>query len=212
MTEWNYGDAYKRYPVEPEIEIYSSGGILMAHDIFDPLPEFMKTADVIFTDSPWNQGNIKSFYTKADLDFTKTFEEFYHRLFDCIGQIMPRVCYLEIGKEYLGEYLMEMKKLYKHVTLYNSMYYHKKTNFCYVVQGSQKKINWHYDGLDEEDIIFEVAKHEDGVIGDLCMGRGLVAQAAVKNGKAFVGTELNPKRLAVCLERLAKNITEEAEK
>lgn len=58
--------------------------------------------------------------------------------------------------------------------------------------------------MDEEDIISAVAENEDGVIGDLCMGTGLVAAAAAKNGKGFVGTELNPKRPAVCLERLEK--------
>ena len=59
-------------------------------------------------------------------------------------------------------------------------------------------------GMDEEDIISAVAENEEGCIGDLCMGRGLVACAAARNGKPFVGTELNPKRLAVCLERLSK--------
>lgn len=206
MADWNYGNAIDRYPVEPGTEIHTAGGILMCHDIFNPLPDFMRKADVIFTDSPWNLGNMKSFYTKADKAFPdiETFEAFYKRLFQCIWEIKPRVCYLEVGKDFLGEYLTEMKKLYKHVTFYNSSYYHKKENMCYVVQGSQKRKNWHYDGMDEEDIISAVAQNEEGVIGDLCMGRGLVACAAVRNGKAFVGTELNPKRLAVCLERLDK--------
>ena len=138
------------------------------------------------------------------MDLCFSFDEFYHRLFECIAEINPRVCYLEIGKEYLGEYMIELKKLYKHVTLYNSTYYHRKDSLCYVVQGSQKRKNWHYDGMDEEDIISAVAENEDGCFGDLCMGTGLVAQAAARNGKSFVGTELNPKRLAVCLERLDK--------
>ena len=202
--EWNYGDAYKRYPVEPGKLIETHGGKLMCHDIFNPLPDFMRQADVVFTDSPWNQGNIRSFYTKADLPFENTFEAFYHRLFECIAEIRPRACFLEIGKEYLAEYMIEMKKLYKYVTLYNSTYYHKRDNLCYIVQGSRKRKNWHYDGMDEEIIINAVAENEDGVIGDLCMGKGLVAQAAARNGKPFVGTELNPKRLAVCLERLDK--------
>ena len=206
MPDWDYGGAIDRYPVESGKEIHMAGGILMAHDIFDPLPDFMRQADVIFTDSPWSLGNMKSFYTKAGMGFPDidSFTAFYHRIFECIGDIRPRACYLEIGKEFLGEYLIEMKKIYRHVTLYNSMYYHKQSNYCYVVQGSDKRKNWHYDGLDEESIIEEVAKNEEGVIGDLCMGRGLVAVAAAKNGKRFVGTELNPKRLAVCLERLEK--------
>ena len=203
--EWNYGDAYKRFPIDYGKEVHVKGGILKVHDIFDPLPEFMKSAEVIFTDSPWNLGNMKSFYTKADINFPdiEFFFQFYKRLFECIKEINPRVCYLEIGKEFLGEYLIEMKNLYKHVTFYNSTYYHKMNNLCYVVQGSNKRKKWHYDGMDEEDIIEAITKNESGIIGDLCMGRGLVAVNAAKNQKEFVGTELNPKRLSVCLERLS---------
>lgn len=98
-----------------------------------------------------------------------------------------------------------MRKIYKYVTLYNSTYYHKRENICYIVQGSKKRKNWHYDWMDEEDIISNVAKNEEyEYIGDFCMGRGLVAVSAAKNGRKFVGTELNPKRLAVCVERLHK--------
>lgn len=206
MAEWNYGGAYKRYPVkEGEPVIFSDGSTLMAHDIFDPLPEFMRMADVIFTDSPWNIGNARSFYTKAEKVMQiKSFDIFYLNLFDRIKEISPRSCYLEIGKEYLGEYMVEMKRIFPAVTVYNSTYYHRKDNLCYIVQGTRRRKNRHYDGMDEEDIINAVAESEDGPIGDLCMGRGLVALAAARHGKKFVGTELNPKRLAVCLERLDK--------
>ena len=207
MAEWNYGDAYKRYPVkERQPVIFADGSTLMAHDIFDPLPGFMMSANVIFTDSPWNIGNMKSFYTKAEKRFPDVsfFDDFYHRLFECINSISPSTCYLEIGKEYLGEYMVEMKRIFPAVTVYNSTYYHRKDNLCYIVQGTRRRRNWHYDGMDEEDIINSVAENEDGTIGDLCMGRGLVALAAARHGKKFVGTELNPKRLSVCLKRLDK--------
>ncbi len=205
VPEWNYGDAYKRYPIYDAVH-YANGSVLQVHDIFDGLPEFMSKADVIFTDSPWNIGNMRSFYTKAGKDYPsiETFEQFYRRLFDCIGDISPKACYLEIGKEFLPEYVSEMKRLYRHVTFYNSTYYHKKENLCYVVHGFNKRKKLHYDGVDEEDIIASVGELEDGIIGDLCMGRGLVACAAARNEKAFVGTELNEKRLSVCVERLAK--------
>ena len=203
--KWNYGDAYLRFPVGTEEIVFEDGSCLKAHDIFNELPAFMKKADVIFTDGPWNLGNIKSFYTKAEIEFPVLFDflEFTDRLFECIKEVNPRVCYLEIGKEYLADYIMRMKKLYKNVTFYNSTYYHKKDSLCYIVQGSNKRKNWHYDGMDEEDIIYKIAENEEcECIGDFCMGRGLVALAATKAGKRFVGTELNPKRLAVTLERL----------
>lgn len=203
---WDYGDAYKRYPADHGCEIsLSDGSVLMVHDIFDGLPEHMRKANVIFTDGPWNIGNIRSFYTKAELPCPiRDFRDFYSQLFQHVGDVNPHTCYLEIGKEHLADYIIEMRRLYKYVTLYNTTYYHRHNNICYIVQGSRKRKNKHFDWIDEEDVISAIAKCEEyDVIGDFCMGRGLVAVAAAKAGRRFVGTELNHKRLSVCLGRLA---------
>lgn len=203
---WRYGDAFLRYPLEPDHQIqFGENSFLQVHDIFKPLPPFMKTADLIFVDPPWNLGNLNSFYTKADRDDHQSdFERFYNRVFACIAEISPQTCYIEVGKEYLAEFIIETKKLYKHVTFYNSSYYHKKDNFCYVIRGSNKRSKLPLDGMDEEDIIKWICANEQySCIGDFCMGMGLVAINAFKNGKCFVGTELNHKRLSVCVERLA---------
>ena len=135
----------------------------------------------------------------------ETYEDFYVRLFECIKDISPAVCYVEIGKEHLADFIMEMRKIYRKVTFYNSSYYHKRDNRCYIVRG------WRYgkpprlDDMDEENIIEWVCQHETyQCIGDLCMGRGLVAVNAYKSGKQFVGTELNHKRLSVAIESLVE--------
>lgn len=208
MTEWNYGDAYLRNPIsEDQYAVFDDGSTVKVHDIFDRLPGFMLTADLIFVDPPWNLGNINSFYTKADrTDYIDSFKTFYQRLFACIGKIRPNVCYVEVGKEYLSEFIHEMKHIFKHVTFYNSSYYHKKENMCYIIRGSAKRKKLPLDYMDEEDIIEWVCKNEDYTyIGDLCMGRGLVGINAHKYGKKFLGTELNHKRLSVLLEKVSKN-------
>lgn len=205
---WNYGDAYLRHPIgESGTAVFNDGSIVKTHNIFNPLPEFMKQADIVFVDPPWNLGNLNTFYTKAErIDKQNNFEVFYKRLFECIKQISPVTCYVEVGKEYLSEFTQEMKKLYKHVTFYNSTYYHKKENPCYVIRGSNKRKKLPLDYMDEEDIISWICENEDyDCIGDLCIGRGLVGINANKNGKRFVGTELNHKRLSVLLEKLTKN-------
>ena len=52
--------------------------------------------------------------------------------------------------------------------------------------------------------IMWVCKNEEyDCMGDLCIGQGLVGVNAYKNGKRFVGTELNHKRLAVLLDRIS---------
>lgn len=48
----------------------------------------------------------------------------------------------------------------------------------------------------------QVERYE--VMGDLCMGQGLVGLSAWDAGKPFVGTELNKRRLANLLQKLAK--------
>lgn len=211
-SKWNYGDAYKRHPIgENEIVIFDDGSKIKVHNIFDPLPSFMLEADLIFVDPPWNLGNLNTFYTKAERqDYQSSFETFYKHLFGCIAQINPATCYVEVGKEYLSEFIQEMKRLYKYVTFYNSSYYHHKDKICYVIRGSRKRKTLPLDYMDEEDIIAWICKNEDySCIGDLCMGRGLVGLYAHQNRKRFVGTELNHKRLAVLLDRLNINYRKE---
>ena len=68
----------------------------------------------------------------------ESYEEFYEILFKRISEIKAKLCFLEIGKEYLADFIIEMKKLYKYVTFYNSTYYNNSKNLCYIVQGSEK--------------------------------------------------------------------------
>lgn len=207
MSNWEYGEAYLRHPLgQSQLAVFEDGSTLKVHNIFEPLPQFMRSADLLFIDPPWNLGNLNTFYTKADrLDYQKSFELFYKRLFECIAEISPKTCYIEVGKEYLSEFIQEMKSVFRSVTFYNSTYYHKKNNLCYVIRGSSKRARLTLDGLDEEDIIEWICEHDDySCIGDLCMGLGLVGLNAHKNGKKFVGTELNHKRLSVLVESLSR--------
>lgn len=202
--KWTYGDAYKRHPVEGVI-VFDGGSKLAAHDIFDhPLPNFMKEADLLFIDPPWNLGNLNTFYTKAGRDHRDSFGAFYRRLFECIGEIDPRACYIEVGKQHLADFILEMRRLFRQVTFYNSTYYRSKDKLCYVIRGAQKRATLPLDYMDEEDIIARVCANEDySCIGDLCMGLGLVGWYAYQNGRRFVGTDLNHRRLSVLVERLA---------
>lgn len=206
--KWDYNNAFERYPIPEDGYIFEDGSQVMVHDVFNPLPEYMKNADLMFVDPPWNLGNINTFYYKAEKDErVDSFERFYKRLFECIKEINPKTLYIEVGKEYLAEFITEAKKQYKYVTFYNSSYYHQKKNVCYVIRASRKAKKPKLDYMDEEDIIEWVCKNEEyNCIGDLCMGRGLVGLNAYRNGKKFVGTELNHKRLSVLLERIDNEI------
>lgn len=203
MSDWNYGDAFQRFPVHKEGFVFDDGSVVKTHDIFNPLPDFMLDADAVFVDPPWNQGNMTSFYTKAEKVNPFLYKNFYKRLFECIKQISPQWCFAEVGKEYLPEFILEMRAIYKHVTFYNSMYYNNPKNLCYVVQGLNTRKNFKLDGMDKEKIIQWICENIDyKCIADLCMGRGLVGYYSYINSKRFVGTELNHKRLSVLVERI----------
>lgn len=199
--KYEYGKAYEQYPVEDHV--FADGSRLKVHNIFNPLPDFMKQADLLFVDPPWNQGNLRTFYTKNEDVLEETFEDFYKRLFQVISEINPKTAYIEIGKEYLADFIIELRKLYKYVTFYNSTYYHSAKNPCYVIRCSNKAKKPKLDGMDEENIIKWICENENyDCIADPCMGQGLVAFYANKAGKRFVGTEMNPKRLAVARKRV----------
>lgn len=208
--EWDYGGVFKKYDMSGEIKIGT--GIVKVHDIYDPLPAFMKTADLIFCDPPCNSGNLSSFYTKAEIGeesrpFTK-YDQFTARLFECVDEIDPHMLIMELFKSNFDVYLFNIRKRYRFVKIYESMYYHNPKNRCKIVIGSNVKFDGFdaVDGIDEEDAIHFICKNaEYDVIGDPCMGKGLVGYYSNLYGRKFVGTELNAKRLAVLLERITTN-------
>lgn len=203
MTRWEYGGAYLRHEMGGEIEL-PNRSVVKACDLTADLPAFMKEADTLFLDPPWSNGNLKSFYTKAGFRTAIQFGEFTKHLFSRVDEIGPCTLFVEIGKAALANYLNLTEARYRYVTFYNSTYYHKRGNKCYVIHGTNDRERRRYpelEDLDEEAIIEWVCRnHPYQCIGDLCMGRGLVGRYAYSNGKRFVGTELNPKRLAVLVD------------
>lgn len=209
MANWEYGGIYNNYNMDGIIDLPNDSKVMVC-DWTEQLPEYMLEADTLFIDPPWNIGNVNTFYTKADLDH-KGFDFLYftEQLFKNIDKISPKFLFLEMGKEYLSEYLSECKKRYKYVTFYNSTYYHNKNNKCYVIHATNNFKHRKYkelEDMDEERIIEWLCKNHDyKCIGDLCMGRGLVGKNAYINNKKFVGTELNKKRLAVLVDYITNN-------
>lgn len=200
-NKWDYGSYFENYDMSKEIEIGT--GIIKAHDIFNPLPEFMKQADVIFCDPPCSQSNIRSFYTKADLLLSSNYERFVVRLFDCIREINPKIVFFEVFQSNKDRFIAEIKDIYPKVKVYDSFYYNNRKNKCWIIQGSYEDFDLGVDDINEDKYIEEICKNVDyECIGDLCMGMGLVGWYSNKHNKRFVGTELNQKRLAVLIESI----------
>lgn len=197
---WEYGGYYRSIAMDGPIALPNQS-MVQACDWIDEMPAFMRRADVLFIDPPWNMGNAKSFYTKANVPHPPlSFSQFSEKLFGRIETINPDTLFLEIGKDALAQYLTACQQRFRHVTFYNATYYRKPRNKCYVIHATHDTRMTRYRHLedaDEEDIIAEICRrHPYDCIGDLCMGLGLVGRYAYLASRSFVGTELNPKRLA----------------
>lgn len=206
MTKFKYGDSWEKYPIK-EGEVWAdaaTGSMVSVCDITSGLPSWMTRADMIYCDPPWNLGNVNSFYTKAGrTDYKDHFREFYGALFSQIRRIAPTVCYLEIGKQNLSVFQSELQTIFRVVQEWPITYY--KKNPCFLLRGGPSLQSFDFAGMDEADTPFEAIKNESvGIVADLCTGQGLTAVAAYRNERGFVGTELNPRRLAVAIDRVNK--------
>lgn len=208
MNKWEYGGFADKYDMSGELHIGT--GIVQVHDIFNPIPEFMKDCDVIISDPPYNKAALSGYYTKAGIqEKPETFEKFFERFVQVIDEISPRLLCLEVGTAQAEMYLKTFYKKYDSCVQKNSWYYGNKKQKCvflFFSNGDMPKAVYDLHEMDEEKVIEYLCQKIDfKKVGDPCMGKGLVGYYANKYKKPFAGTELNAKRLAVCCERVTKN-------
>ena len=210
MADWSYGGYAAKYGVMKGGEYDIGTGHVKCCDLTEELPEFMKRAQVVFVDPPCSQGNLQSFYTKAGVRLEIQFSLFLPKLFECIQEIAPQVCFIESFASNIDDVKTFISTEFRYMAVIQSHYYHNRKNQCWIVAGVNKEPEGWEDwcmsvhDMDEQSIIREIcsAIMPKSTIGDLCMGRGLVGYYANKIGRPFVGTELNPSRLAVLFERI----------
>lgn len=200
-----YGNAWEQFPIEPN-EIWgipSNGSKVAVYDIFDSLPSFMNVTDLLFVDPPYNQSALNAFYTKAGRDDYQEWKKFTGVLFRRIAEISPTTCYIEIGNQFVDEWQDLLASLYPSIQRWEVVYYRKHpTN---ILRGGQQPIGCDFTGMDEAKVIAQIGQVDGrGVMGDICMGLGLVGLSAWAAGRPFVGTELNKRRLANLLQSLHK--------
>lgn len=204
--KYRYGNSWEKYPIK-EGEIWCddlTGSIVSVFDITKGFPEYMHTADMIYCDPPWNLGNVNFFYTKAGRsDYKNHFSDFYGALFFHIKRLETLVCYLEIGKQYLDIFREQLNNIYPIVQEWQITYYHK--NPCWLLRGSHDLQRFDFTGMDDADTPYFAIRYEPcKQVADFCTGQGLTAIAAYKHERIFLGTELNPRRLAVAIDRVNK--------
>ena len=108
--------------------------LVKVHNWLKSFPEFMTEADVIFSDPPWTLANVSFYFNKINEKAGVPYEQFAEKFLETVYRINPRLLLIAMGKEYLSFYLDNIKKQYKYVTFYNSTYYGKKENKCYIIR------------------------------------------------------------------------------
>lgn len=208
-----YNGAIDRINVSEDKKYIVNGGQgrMFVHNIFDPIPNEFYDADYVVVDPPWNMGNLRTFYTKAELKLDKEFEQFLDRIFQVIREIGVNSCYMEFGFQFKDEIARRMSEIFDHVRVIDSFYY--RTKPCHFIIGENEGHVLDFDTTpkDELKVIDEIIKLKEGRVLDFCLGRGAVSRTAYKYGKDFIGSELNINRFAVSLEDIMKkgaNITE----
>lgn len=202
MTEWTYGNKIKDFPIDVgDVYRLPDGSALSLFDIVTggSLPDYFKGADCIFIDPPGNTGCVKSYYKKAGIDcpvqnFTDLAEVIKRR----IAEINPERIFVEAFAQNQKYLLNIVQTLFPCVKVYNATYYHKPDCKCTIIQGTQEEEDYGFEGMDEWDVVYKLCRDvKFNCIADFFMGQGLVAEAAFTAGKKFVGSDMNPNRLAV---------------
>lgn len=190
-----YGKHWDKYPLE-QCELWESENAkIMCWDITNGTPNFLRVADMIYCDPPWNIGILNTFNSKANKDYTDNFSEFYIHLFNSIREIEAKVCYLEMGEKNMIIFKNELSKIYPCVQVWSVAYCGNKPS--YLLRGSSSYSEFDYTGMDDMFTPHEAIKNENPkIVTDLCTGSGLTAISSFRNKCKFVGTELNKRKLA----------------
>lgn len=199
-----YGDSWEKYPIRPgETWRETHGSAVAVADLFEGVPSFMGNAEMVYSDTPWTTGNLKTFYTKAEKACRHTFDEFAEKVFQHIGWIRPKVCYLEIGRENVGIYERKLRNIYAVVQSWDIVYYRKHP--MKLLRGGAALQAFDFTGMDDEKTPWAAIANETvKSVADFCLGRGGTLVAAFKHGIPCYGSELNPRRLAVAIEKVVK--------
>jgi hypothetical protein len=203
---WRYGDSWEHYPIVDGATWThtASGSAVTVHDVRDHLPAHMHGVDMLYSDPPWNQGNVNSFVTKAGKTrYVRSFAEFLDAYFAAVALVAPRVLYLEAGVKQLGDVMSRIPADFRFVENWPIRYY-RKHPCCLIRAAMDIAAPFDPTGMDDADIPLAAIQAEaPASVADLCTGRGLTLLAAHQCGLPFHGTELNRRRLAVAIERAA---------
>ena len=210
--DYLYGDSWEKFPIKDN-EVWKAGpNIMVCADLMDLDASNLKHVfgrdqiDMLYSDPPWNQGNISTFITKAKLEKKIDYWAFIDHLTKTAKAFRPRFSYLEGGLKQRAQLVEAINKnLSAPPHIYQIRYYNRHKCLLYRASTPDSP-SPNLTGLDDTKTPFAAMEFDQPKSAlDLCMGRGGTARAAHQLGIPCFGVELNKRRLANLLDFYAQN-------
>jgi len=213
--KWLYGDAGDRIPVKFG-DIWSVGDNLFSCGDIEQgaaqslLAWFGNIPDVFYSDPPWDKGNAKSFRTKAEMSRDVDFGKFLN-IIARLTTHTKSYAFVEMGIREFGNLKDSLLNYWPEIVgEYEINYYgNRPCRMAVVGEGFDYP---DMNGVDDDKTPFLVAQAawqkfgNDFYMFDPCIGRGIVAEAALSVGAKVIGNELSNRRLAVTLDKVSNHL------
>jgi hypothetical protein len=209
-VRWRYGDAGDRIPVTVG-DVWRVGEHVLACGDLElgaglDLADRYGPADLAYADPPWTPSLATGFRTKAGLPRQVDFGRLLLAVVEAIDRSGAPVAYIEMGRDYVDRLADILAERGREVDRYAITYYGRHP--AWLLRASTTlddppRMPGVLDDADTPAWAIE-AEGRPALVFDPCIGRGLTAIAAARAGVRVLGLDLNPRRLAVAIDRLAR--------
>ena len=195
-------------------------------NLLDGIDDLMSgdIADLIYSDPPWGDGNLKYWETMR-MKMTGSTErrdnpldKFFDALFSVIKKYARNVVLIEYGKKWESQLIdlattaglqhhKTIETLYKSGSKMLPMHLHVFSKHGLIIPEDFENMVHHTHGWDTILNATKAFSVQGGILLDPCCGLGYSARVAMTHGMRFRGNELNPVRLAKTIGHIERSVS-----
>lgn len=172
-------------------------------------------ADVVYSDPPWGEGNLRYWRTHARDTSRPRWDLFVGAWTASLAAVRApgAPVFVEMGLRWADDFAAALERIDAPVTRRWVVQYRSGSRLlpnALLYAGPPLRADFDPSALDAQALpracVAEVAV-PGGIVLDPCCGKGFTARAAVAAGMRFRGVELNPARAEVTIRWLSKNLS-----